>query len=77
MYAAAQVASLFHLLTLVYISLCVAFVWPLVYKKFKEEIDQACAEVGKQFEIHYTKIKDQVLEKVASKGKVATEKKEE
>ena len=73
MYLAAQVASLFHLLTLVYMTLCVAFVWPLVYRKFKTEIDQACGEANKQFE----QIKVQMLEKVAKGGKAVSEKKEE
>ena len=49
-------------------ALMVAFVWPSVYNKFQKEIDQACGEADKQFKIHYSKIKEQVLKIAAAKG---------
>ena len=47
-------------------ALSFAFLWPKLYTKFKREIDQAFGEANKQFEFHYSKIKEHVLGKVAN-----------
>jgi hypothetical protein len=53
----------------------VAFTWPLFYRKFKQEIDLAVSEGRKQFHIHSSKIKQQLLAKMG-KGSGAGTKEE-
>lgn len=48
-------------------ALFVSFLWPPVYKKYEKEIDHACGEANKHFELHYDKIKERVQGKLAEK----------
>ena len=66
LYVTAQVGRLLHMFTALYLALSFAFLWPKLYTKFKREIDQAFGEANKQFEFHYSKIKEHVLGKVAN-----------
>ena len=36
-----------------------------MYKNFQKEIDQAHGEANKQFELHYSRIKERVLDMVS------------
>lgn len=48
-------------------ALLVSFLWPPLYKKYKKEVDHACGEAKKQFDLHYGKMKERVQGKVAQK----------
>lgn len=69
-----QIGKLFHVLTLAYLVVIVAFTVPKIYELKKTEIDQLLGTASRQMQEYYKVIEANVLSKIPHKNKAAAAK---